>query len=201
MSGKDDEDRKPLKDNASPILKPPGLSPGGHAPRGSVGNRPSRREGDMVVGPLYLREGGKERGPFFLVDLDPHSLPEGGHSQPKAQGNPPPDNRYRFPETPDQGVNILYSKEADHVMVPASEGAKRPPAPERAKERGSGLSELYAAKAGKPVERKEKSPVLQALYASKSEGKAPTVERSPAHQRGQEHRAQFKRDEPDRGER
>lgn len=93
---KDDED-KPLRSNAAPVLKPPGMSLGGAAPPGTIGTEKSGMA-----------------GPFYMLWGDERNYPAGDPSnKSERQDSATP----RFHETDDPDINRLYGQ--DHVMVRA----------------------------------------------------------------------------------
>lgn len=112
MADRDDEDESDAgrkRTNAAPVLKPPGLGLGGHAPPGAVGT-----EKPWLEGPLYI--GGFGPNPF-----------RGGQSQEvssapdlSAQDKATP----RFHETGDREVDREYAK--NHVMILADGTELRP---------------------------------------------------------------------------
>jgi hypothetical protein len=98
----DDED-KPLKTNAAPTLKPPGLGLGGVAPAGSVG---TERAG--MTGPVYIVWG------------DERDYPADGVKKPQPRDTTTP----RFNETDDPDINRMYGR--DHIMVRKDGSEMRP---------------------------------------------------------------------------
>lgn len=125
MAGKDDDDPKSVKTNASPVLKPPGFGLGGQAPSGAVGTE------KIWVEQVYLSGFGE------------NPLRQGRQSEPTLETAPQQDKTTpRFAETDDPEVNRHYGQ--DHIMVRDDGSEMRPGDWDRESDKDAALDKFHS---------------------------------------------------------